>query len=300
MPAKDTTIIKEKIISIFQRRGPSLPVHISSEIGMSTLFASAFLSELISEKKLRTSYMRVGSSPLYLIPGQEPRIEEYSQHLKSKEKEAFLRIKENKFLDDAKQEPAIRVALRNIRDFAIPFKVEEKVIWRYHITPESEFAQEKKEIVQEPVQQILEIEKPQTIEPTILEKTKTKEKKKVKEKTKKPAKRKTPNKKQDEKFFNKVKEFLSKESIEILNIEGFGKTDVSFKIKKNGKEQFLVAYNKKRIAEADIIAASKKALELNLPYTILSFGEPAKKLDNLIEAIKNLDSMEKIKECVAT
>jgi len=35
----------------FKRRGPSLPVHIASETGLSMLFASAFLSELLSEKK---------------------------------------------------------------------------------------------------------------------------------------------------------------------------------------------------------------------------------------------------------
>ena len=51
MPTQDTSKIKENIISTLKRRGPCLPVHIASEIGTSILFASAFLSELVSEKK---------------------------------------------------------------------------------------------------------------------------------------------------------------------------------------------------------------------------------------------------------
>ena len=47
---KDTSEIKEKILSILKRRGPSLPVHIAKEIESSMLFTSAFLSELVSEK----------------------------------------------------------------------------------------------------------------------------------------------------------------------------------------------------------------------------------------------------------
>ena len=71
-------------------KGPSLPVFIAQETGLSILFASAFLSELIADKRLKISNMHVGSSPLYLVPGQEPMLENFSQYLKNKEKEAYL------------------------------------------------------------------------------------------------------------------------------------------------------------------------------------------------------------------
>lgn len=132
MPAQDTSKIKEKILLTLRRRGPCLPVHIASEIEMSILFASAFLSELVSEKKIRMSYMKVGSSPLYLIPGQEYLLERFAQYLRSKEKDAFELLRNNKFLVDSKQDPAIRVALRSIKDFAIPFKEGDEIVWRYH------------------------------------------------------------------------------------------------------------------------------------------------------------------------
>jgi len=44
MPIKDTSEIKEKIILILRKNGPSLPVHIAKEIETSILFTSAFLS----------------------------------------------------------------------------------------------------------------------------------------------------------------------------------------------------------------------------------------------------------------
>ena len=122
MPQQDTSKIKERIIETVKTKGPSLPVHIASEIQTSILFTSAFLSELLSEKQLKITHMRVGSSPVYFLPGQEPQIEKYSQHLKSREKDAFMLLKEKGNLKDDEQEPAIRVALRSIRDFAIPFK----------------------------------------------------------------------------------------------------------------------------------------------------------------------------------
>ena len=97
-----------------------------------------FLWKLISERKIKISSMKVGNSPIYLLPKQEPRLEKFSQHLKSKEKDAFLLLKEKKFLRDKEQDPAIRVALRAIRDFAIPFRRNGEIIWRYFMIPESE------------------------------------------------------------------------------------------------------------------------------------------------------------------
>jgi len=276
---QNTLEIKDRIISIMRIRGPCLPVHIAKEIGMSILFTSAFLSELISEKRIKISHMKVGSSSVHYLPGQKTRLENFSQHLKSREKDAYELLREKKFLRDIEQEPAIRVALRAIKDFAIPFNRNNEIIWRYFTTPEDEFKTEPKiEIKQEPKVEIFD--------------------KSVKE-PEKPKKRKTikkrkPSQKKDEKFFNKIKEFLSNKSIEIIDILGFSKGDLTLKVGINSEERLLIAYNKKRINEKDIIKASKKASELGLKYMIISLGEPLKKLNNFIEAIKNLSEIEKI------
>ncbi len=274
---QDTSIIKGKIIDILKRRGPSLPVHIAKEIESNTLFASAFLSELISEKRVKLSNMRVGSSPIYYILGQEPLLERFSQHLKSRERDAFALLKEKKFLKDSNQEPAIRIALREIKDFAIPFRQDEEIIWRYFTTPETEFKIKER--------------------PRIIEKEKVPEEKPLgifgeKEKPKRIKKKKMQR---ENKFFSNVKEFLSGRSIETLDILNFNKNELMLKIRDKGNDKILISYNKKRVSELDIVKAAKKALEYNLPYMILSLGEPLKKTNALIDALKKLDSIEKLK-----
>ena len=235
--------------------------------------------------------MRVGSSPVYLIPGQEPMLENFSQHLKSKEKEAFSLLKEKKFIKDDKQDPAIRIALREIKDFAIPFKEDEEIFWRYFTVPKEEFKQKEKPSKEpEPIKEISQPKDKPELDIFEEAPSKTPEPKKQKPIKKKKAVR----KKQDSKFFNKVKEFLSQKSIEILDIESFNKNDLILRIQKNSEEKLLIAFNKKRITEADIIKAHKKAQELNLKYIILSLGEPLKKTSSFIEAIKSLDSLERI------
>ena len=184
----------------------------AKETGLSILFASAFLSELIAEKKIKTSSLRVGSSPLYLIPGQESLLENFSSNLKSKEKEAFDILKEKGFLNDNEQEPAIRVALRSIKDFAIPFEKNNEIIWKYYKLDEPNLKNEP-EIKKEPETE----ENPEEIKPEEKVEIKTEEKEKkldifeekntqTKTVIKKPSKRTKPN----EKFLEKVKEFISK------------------------------------------------------------------------------------------
>lgn len=286
MPAEDTSVTKERIISLFRARGPSLPVHVAKHTGLSILFSSAFLSELMAERRIKQSNMRVGSSPLYFLPGQEPMLETYSEYLKSKEKEAYLLLKEKKFLKDSEQQPAIRVALRAINDFAISFTHNHEVYWRYFTMPETDFkpVQEVKK-----VEQILEKVSEVPIIKIIPEKKEKAKQIKVKEVKKKSSKPKT-----NEKFLDRVKEFLSKSSVEIISIEGLKKDELILKVKKDDQEQLLVAYNKKKITDKEIIKAAKKASELKLKYSVLSLGELPKKVSDLIEALENMKDIGKV------
>jgi hypothetical protein len=306
MPAQDTSGIKEKIMSILGKKGPSLPVHIAKEIELSILFTSAFLSELASEKRIKISYIKIGNSPLYYLPGQKPLLEKFSHYLKDKEREAFMFLKEKKFLKDSEQAPAIRVALREIKDFAVPFLKEKEIIWRFFSVPEEEFVKEEKPIAREIVKEkthpgVVELEKPIVREIKEI-KTKAEEKEKTLDifdtpkKRKRKTQKKTPKKsKKEGDFFNKTKEFLAEKSIELFDIISFDKNQIILRIKDNEGEKIMIVYNKKRINDSDIIRAAKKSSEFNLPYIIVSLGEPLKKIHELIEAIKNLHSIEKLK-----
>mgnify|MGYP001587513239 FL=1 len=293
---QDPNEIKERIISALRSKGPSLPVHIAGEIKTSILFSSAFLGELVSEKSVKMSYMKVGSSRLYLLSGQEPSLENFSQHLKSKEKEAFLLLKEKKFLHDSAQNPAIQVALREIRDFALPFKSGEEIIWRYFLIPEAEFKTIEEK--QKPLEAQAEKKKPSVVKDEIKVVEKPLDVLSKKEEEIKPKKRKVYKKKisdKENRFSNIVKEFLSANSIDLLEMKSSGKREMVLRVKDKGEEKLLVAYNKNKISEDDIIKASKKATKENLSYIILGLGGPLKKIDSLIEALRGLSSIKKVK-----
>ena len=316
MPQEDHLQVKERIISFIGMRGPSLPVHIAKEINNSILFTSAFLSELISEKRLKISKLNVGNSSLYFIPGQESLLENFSHHLKNKEKEAFELLKQKKILKDSEQHPVIRVAIREIKDFAIPFKKEEQIYWKYFSVSDQELIAKIKEMpaiktqvsdislnkseqktsqIAEKEQEIKIEQKPSKIEvqPFSL-KTKNENRRSVVGLKKVEKIKQKISGKGGDKFFNKVKEFLSKSSIEILDIEDASKDNLILRVKINDGKKLLVAYNKKKIDESDVIKAYKKSSELNLPYIILSLGEPNKKMNEFIKAVKNLEGIEKI------
>jgi hypothetical protein len=346
MPVLDALQKKERIINFLKYRGPCLPIHIAHEIDTSILFASAFLGELLSEQRVKISCMRVGSSPIYFIPGQEPKLENYSQHLKGREKEAYLLLKEKKFLKDSEQTPVIRVALRAVKDFAIPFKPKnlDEIFWRFFTAHESEFNGPKIEITKETAKELPKENKVE-IKPYIEDKNKIlvqkqdldslmkieikeedtnkkdseniskdldtfdsslkeekletsgKEDKKIIRKKSAVKKTKSIKKKSTQKqdnFFNKVKEFLANNSMELIDIEEFRKEEITLKIKNKKQEQLFFAFNKKRIEESDIIKSYKKASEKNMPYSVACLGELPKKLESLIEALKNLDKVERI------
>ena len=127
---------KDRIMQFLEIRGPSLPVHIATHIKLSPLIASAFLADLLSDKQIKISNLRVGNSPVYFLRGQEFQLDRFANYLSGKEKETFYLLKENGILHDTKVQPAVRVALRNIKDFAFPFEHNEELYWRYIKTSE--------------------------------------------------------------------------------------------------------------------------------------------------------------------
>ena len=90
--------ISEKILSIVKTKGPILPVGIAKEINTNILMASAYLSELVSNKKIKITYIKVGGSPLYYVDGQEHKIQNFQGNLHEKESKTYDLLKKNKLL----------------------------------------------------------------------------------------------------------------------------------------------------------------------------------------------------------
>jgi hypothetical protein len=128
---------KEKVFEILKIRGPMLPLEIGKLTGLDSIMAGAYLSELVSNKRARLSYLKVGGSPLYYVDGQEHKLQNYKDSLKGPEKKAFEILKEAKLLKDADLEPVIRVSFQNMKDFAKPIEITQnshkELYWKWYL-----------------------------------------------------------------------------------------------------------------------------------------------------------------------
>lgn len=298
---------KQKIIDHIRLKGPELPVRVAAAVGMSNLFTAAFMSELISEQKLKISNMRVGSSPLYYIEGQESQLQNYTEYLNHKEKEAFRKLKESQILQDEELEPAIRIALRSIKDFAVPLQImhnnEQKIFWKIHTLNTNEAKEmidqklnPKKEItrtnVQEKITENKEDLETQKVESSKKEITlfESKEKKRP---------QKTQEKEVNYPFINAIKEILVEKNFEILSEILVKKKEFIAKVRTDtpiGKQEiYLVAKDKKKINIEDLVSLSQKSQSEKMPTLILSNGEIDKKAQDYYKEWRNLIKHEKIK-----
>ncbi len=282
---------KERILLSLKLRGPSLPSHIAKEIESDLIFAAAFLSELRAEGKIKISNMKVGSSPLYYLSGQESMLENFVEHLNSREKEALLLLKKEKILQDEKQEPVIRVVLRAIKDFAFPIRIrvgeESKLFWKYFSVSDEEI----REIISKAISP--KIEKKEELERVI--KTEATEK----EKKEKKIRKKETKKIEMGEFSKNVKDYLSAKDIEILAVFSEKKKEFNSKIRIDtsfGKQEFyLVAKEKKNVTENDLAVALQKAQSEKMLAVLMSNGELNNKAKSYLKEWNNLIKFEKLK-----
>lgn len=289
---------RERIVEIVKVKGPVLPVQISKEIGSNILMASAHLAELTASNRLKISTIKVGGSPLYYLQGQEAMLQKYVSNMNDKEKKAFDLLNQQKVLRDSEQEPVIRVALREIRDFAIPLNVthnsNKEVFWKWYLTPNEEAEQ----IIKEKLEILQPIEKPtEKIQKQEIKEQRTEQKKvesvQKESKPKKGPRKYKPREKEDN-FLKDIMKFFEKNNINVVNSEI---------IKRNSEIDFIVdipsvvgnlqyyckAKNKKRINDSDLSSAYVKGHFKKLPVLVISTGDlSAKAQEILAKELNNL------------
>lgn len=127
--------MKDKILAFLKVKGPIVPTELSGHLGVQSMIASAYLSDLTSSKQVLISRMKFGNSPLYYLPEHHEKLEGFSDHLHKKEQEALAMLKAKGVLRDSLVEPVIRVALREIKDFSVPLEVtyqgKVEVFWKH-------------------------------------------------------------------------------------------------------------------------------------------------------------------------
>lgn len=126
---------RDRVIDFVKSTGPVLPVQISKEVKTNILMASAMLSEMSSKGTIKISFLKIGGSPLYYLPGQEGMLVNFISGMNEKDKRALDKIQKEKVIRDRDQDALTRVSLRNLKDFAHPLNVTHdgntEVFWKW-------------------------------------------------------------------------------------------------------------------------------------------------------------------------
>jgi hypothetical protein len=134
---------QDKIITFLRSNGPSLPSKIAKFLNTEILFASAHLSDLKAQGKIKISNIKIGGSPLYYLQGQEHQLEKFAAgNINPKDLAVLQNLKEKKVLREAELDLLSKVALRSLQDFAIPLHVtingKKELFWKWHLVPKPE------------------------------------------------------------------------------------------------------------------------------------------------------------------
>jgi len=264
----DINSVKNKIEQSLKSK-PNFANNLSLELGIPSMITSAILSEMAREKTIRSSWLKVGSGPVYYTEESRAGLETFLQCLAPKERETFNILKQKGIIRDDEAEPAHRVALRSMKDFAAPIKAtlngEDKLFWKF-FTLQDEQLHEKLAALETKKK---EKKKPE-IEKTEIKKQEPEIKIEIKEKHIKT------KKKKEEGLTEELKSWISENNLKILD-------ETSMIIESNsaiGSLKFLlVPKNKKTITEEDIIFAYHQGQEKKLPVIFLAKGKLAKKAE---------------------
>lgn len=307
---------RDKIIDFVKAKGPVLPVQISKLIGTDIVMASAHLAELTATNKMKISTIKVGGSPLYYLSGQEAMLQKYTAGMNDKEKKAYDLLDKKKILRDSEQEPVIRVALRELKDFAKPLNVKyggnSEIFWKWYLVSDEEagkIIKSKLDIIEKEVKEETKIQpeikkEVQQKQPEIVQKQRefpveknTEEKpiekvqQQLKEAIEKPIEkrgRKPKEASKEDEFMKNIMKFFEKNKIIIISTEI---------IKKNSEFDFIIeipsvmgnlqyyckAKNKKRISDSDLSNAYVKGQFKKLPVIVLSPGELSTKAEEMMK-----------------
>ncbi|MFH0701222.1 MAG: hypothetical protein V2A62_02175 [Candidatus Woesearchaeota archaeon] len=143
---------QDKILQYLSINGPSLPTKVAKLIGTQILIASAHLSDLAAQGKVRISDLKVGGSPLYFLSGQEEQLERFAQNnMNPKDYQVLMNLKEKKVLREKELDLLSKVALRGLKDFAFPLQVtyhgQAELFWKWQLLSEEEASHAIREIL---------------------------------------------------------------------------------------------------------------------------------------------------------
>lgn len=282
---------QDKIVQFLRMSGPSLPTKIGKLLNTDLLLASAHLSDLVAQGKVKVSSLKIGGSPLYYLPGQEQQLINYaSGNLNPKDVQVLQLLQEKKLLRERELPLLEKVALRSLKDFAVPLQVtldgQKELFWKWHLcsaesldalfqqhfAPPERHETAKAELAAAPLMMKSEIpaEKP-------LEQSEPVKKVKLK------------RRKQEDEFFPLLEDSFRKLKISLEQKETIRKNaemDLIIKVPSavGMMTYFCKAKNKAKCDEKDLSAAYMQAQIKKLPLLLLYTGELTAKAKEMLES----------------
>ncbi len=295
-------IDKEKVLSFVKQRGPVLPRDVSREFGGDTFITGAVLSQLTDNKELRISHAKIGGSPVYYASGQEDKLSLLYKYLPGKEKEAYDLLKNKKIMRDSFADPAIRVALRSIKDFAKALEVNigenKEVFWKWYLISnadaeniirqilslkkkEEENIKENEEITEEKKEELKEKIEMKGVE------QKTQKESEKKEKQEKLQKE-TIKREEEDLLLSKIKKVFDEKKIEVIESKVIRKnSDIEFLVNISspvGKlKYFCKVRDKKKSNDKDLSSVYVQGQIKKLPVLYITTGQLTKKAEEMLE-----------------
>jgi len=287
--------LKDQILEIVKKEGPILPSQIAQKVVSNVLFTSAILSDLVRQNMIKITKAKIGSSPLYYVKGQEAKLESLYKHLGEQPRKAFDLLKEKKVLRDKTLESWQRVAVREIKDFAIMLTVnygdEKEMFWRWYRASEEDAKQKIVDILKKEVPAKKE-EKEEKVEEKKEKVEEKKEKVEEKKEDKPPeeAPEETPKKAEKiDEFYGLINTYFTENRIIVIEEKPIRKnTEYEFVIEipstLGNLKYFVKAKNKKKINDAELNMSYSLGEKKKLPTIFVSTGELTKKAEKYLDA----------------
>lgn len=294
----------EDVLRIVRQYGPIVPNKIKQTLNQSdSTLVSVYLSDLVREGKVRMTHVKLGASTFAYTPEQVPKLAELIKHHNEKDRRAAEKLRSEKVIRASTQEPLMRVALGQIKDFAKPVTVKtskgEELFYRWYLTPSDEVQRRIKSLlgVKQPDEKVVEKPKEEPQKKTQEVTTPKQEEKatiatqKVKQEEK-PVKQETPKTKEEQAvltevepesdFAKEIVAYCEKNGITIIELEEIRKeSELDLKIQMPtpvGKILYYAkAKSKKNSNDGDLASAILSAKRHMLPAIYFTTGSVTKK-----------------------
>jgi hypothetical protein len=158
-------LVQDQILSFLKAAGPTLPAKVAKNIKTDVLIASAHLADLVSQGKVKLSNLKVGGSPLYYLPGYESQLFPFAAgNINPKDLAVLEQLKFSKVLRETDLDLLPKVALRALKDFAVPlhvrFQGQMELFWKWHMASDDDTNRVIGAILNPPVQEIAPVAVP--------------------------------------------------------------------------------------------------------------------------------------------